>query len=997
VFPFLRRPARPAWLLLLLGVAGVAFGSPADSAWQVRVWQAEGLTDANIRGVAQTPDGFIWVATSFYFARFDGVQFEKFSQSDLAGLAQKIRCLLASHDGALWLALEDGPVVCLRPGGMQIFNISQPHALVRTLVEDREGSIWVSYDRGSVYRIQDGKLTQVPVGLPEVTEVILATDRQGRVWFASFGQVGLFRNGKFEVLLHLDDRSTRLTAAADGGMWICSGMKLLKYHEGESPELRGSIRAPIPAVRATTLLESADGSVWIGTQTGGLLRYDGSGFESIPASHRTINSLMEDRSGNLWAATGAGLTRVRPRAITVEGGQAGLPSEAVQSLCEDTSGGLWASTKEAFLVRRALHAWQAVSLPDEPDFGLVSHLAADPTGGIWIGTRRYKLHRFQDGNWTTWGQTNGLISHTITALCVSRTGEAWVAGEQPTTLACVQSGKVRLVQLPPAADRIWAMTEDGVGNIWAAGDNGTLLRIRDGVVTDESIKGTNAPIFRCLLATGDGALWLGSGKEGIARLKNGNLVFIAKTNGLYSDHISQIVADQRGWLWLGSDDGIFKVRQDELDGVAEGRLASLHSVRVGEREDLPGLRPSLDDWGSAIRSRDGRLWMPAGQALAIIDPGKFRDDLEPVPVLIRQVRVDDQTVAQYHGTLPMGGVEPLNPRTVLRLPPGHRRLEFEFTALSFRAPEDVRFRFRLEGFDNRWIEVGPERSASYSRLSPGKYRFRVKACGSNGVWNEAGASVELTVAPFIWQTWWFRLASLVAFTAAVAAVVRYVSHRRLQLRLRQLRQQTAVEQERSRIARDLHDDLGSRLTRVVLLNELTVQKRIPAEGAIGHAEQISTTVREIIQSLDETVWALNPRNDTLPHLINYISQFAIDLLKIAGVRCRLDLPAHPPSRTVPVEARHNLFLAVKEALTNALRHGRPTEVRLQIAVTETSLVFTIEDNGQGFAGTASDPGADGLRNMRTRMEEVGGRFQIESVPDTGTRVTFTLPWRDDAS
>jgi signal transduction histidine kinase len=217
--------------------------------------------------------------------------------------------------------------------------------------------------------------------------------------------------------------------------------------------------------------------------------------------------------------------------------------------------------------------------------------------------------------------------------------------------------------------------------------------------------------------------------------------------------------------------------------------------------------------------------------------------------------------------------------------------------------------------------------------------------------------------------------------------------KRAENELVQTRLQHLVEQERTRIARDLHDDLGSRVTRVVLLlDELALQNRLPAAAAPEHPLGISAAAREVIQSLDETVWAVNPRNDTLPHLFNYLSHFAVEFLKAANVRCRLDFPDHPPARVISTEDRHNLFLAVKEALNNAVRHSHAMEVRLRAAVSEESLVLTIEDNGCGFETAPDHPSADGLRNMRQRMEEIGGRFEIASTPKTGTKVTLTLLW-----
>jgi len=326
----------------------------------------------------------------------------------------------------------------------------------------------------------------------------------------------------------------------------------------------------------------------------------------------------------------------------------------------------------------------------------------------------------------------------------------------------------------------------------------------------------------------------------------------------------------------------------------------------------------------------------------------------------------------------------------LRLPPLTRDLEIDYTALSLVAPEKNQFRYKLEGHDRDWVSVGNRRQAFYTDLPPGNYRLRVVASNNSGVWNEQGASLDFTIAPAYWQTNWFRAACVAAFFLVLWAL--------FQLRLRQIRHafNARLEErvgERTRIARDLHDDLGSRTTRMVLLlDELALQNQIPSPDAAAHPAKISTVAREMIQSLDETVWAVNPRNDTLPRLVNYIGQSAMEFLNAAGARCRLDFPEPLPEKPISADVRYHLLLAVKEALHNAVRHGRATEVQLHVVADEESLVLEIADNGVGFESAPGNGSANGLRNMRQRMEEIGGKFEIKSELKTGTHVTLKFFW-----
>jgi signal transduction histidine kinase len=248
------------------------------------------------------------------------------------------------------------------------------------------------------------------------------------------------------------------------------------------------------------------------------------------------------------------------------------------------------------------------------------------------------------------------------------------------------------------------------------------------------------------------------------------------------------------------------------------------------------------------------------------------------------------------------------------------------------------------------------------------------------------------VEPFVWETWWFRTIALAALTLAIVVLVRYVSFRRLQLQLQRAQREAALHQERARISKDIHDDLGANLTQIALLSEFARQDRATPERVDAHTEKISVTARQAVKSLDEIVWAVNPHNDTLAELIDYTQQFALDYLQLAGVRCRLDLPDKLSERDVSADVRHNLFLVVKEALNNVVKHARATEVCLRLANTDDLLRIVIEDNGQGFEGSGEHRWADGLKNMRQRMQEVGGEFRVESRPGQGTRITLELPW-----
>lgn len=308
----------------------------------------------------------------------------------------------------------------------------------------------------------------------------------------------------------------------------------------------------------------------------------------------------------------------------------------------------------------------------------------------------------------------------------------------------------------------------------------------------------------------------------------------------------------------------------------------------------------------------------------------------------------------------------------LTLPPGRGEVAIHYNALSFQAPEKNRFKYKLDDVD--WNEVGASRVAHFY-LTPGSYRFQVMACNNDGVWNPTAASLAFVLQPHYWQTWWFKLAGVVAAGLLLVAWYRY--------RMARLRE---IENLRVQIAADLHDDVGARLTKVAMVTEMVDGQTTEADRIKPQIRNISTTTREIIQAMDEIVWTINPKNDTLDNLANYIFHHAQDYFHNSGIRCRMDLPAQLPELPISTETRHNLFMAVKEAMNNVLKHAGATEVRISLALAEGGLTFIVADNGRGFHLNGEHRTGDGLINMQKRLAQIGGRLVLESEPGRGTNV-----------
>ncbi|HZZ27832.1 MAG TPA: two-component regulator propeller domain-containing protein [Pirellulales bacterium] len=983
--------------LFALLITSRAAGAPTD--WNVRVWQPNDASpNSKISGVVQTQDGYLWVGTPTGLSRFDGVKFEQCpltipSESE----KERVAAITKTHAGGLLVASETGRIIEMDFGRPPKILGHLPNFQPEDVVEDGQQAIWVSSRAGQLARILDQKITEFSAqdGVPNGRSTCnLIVDINGSIWFAKGAQIGIFRDGRFNVLAKLPQQA-QLTAAHRGGVWITSDFALSHCDENGDLEDHGSFKPKHAIGNSLVMLEDHNGAVWIGTSAYGLFRYDGKTFENVPTSFHRMTSLTEDSDGNLWVGTqGGGLNRVQPRAIMLEGGETGLMSQTVMSLCEDTEGTFWAAMQDGSLKRRTDGQWINASLPNPWSDEAVISVASDRDGKIWVGGQNGRLFNLQHDHWASYSKSDGLAAQTISKMLVTKNGDLWIVAQTPDTLQRVRAGKFQTFTLPALEFHVRALAEDGDGNIWIASERGKLWRITNDNVFDETSRLPKGFVgILCLYANNNGTIWIGTAQSGLFQLQDGNVKRIDTRQGLYSNCIAQIIPDERGWVWFGASNGIFKVRERELADVADGKQTRLRSMHYGLEEGLPTLQTTVARC-NAVRGHDGHLWLIMGPALVTISPEKVREQLQPPPVILEKVLVDDNLVASYAGVFPSTTTVNLDqPTNPVQLPPDHHRVQFDFTALSFNAPSNVQFQYQLQNFDDRWIDGGAQREVTYSRLPPGDYQFAVRACNSDGVWNEAGAKLAFTVVPGILQTTWFRLGAVGLFTTAVVALARYISFRRLRAQVRSLERQTAIDRERTRIARDLHDELGAGLTSVAMLGDMALRHRANENEVRAYAQQITSTSRQIMKSLDETVWAVHPRNDTLEHLLNYLGKYALEFLDSADVRCRMNLVEDAPRVPVTAEVRHNVLLVVKEALNNVVRHSHASEVRIHVGVNGKSSYLSIEDNGCGFNGATEDVLADGLHNMRQRMADIDGRFEINSEKASGTKIFLSFPCR----
>jgi len=940
--------------------------------------------------VIQTRDGYLWLGTLNGLVRFDGDKFTTFSESNTPGLGNNLVVYLFEDSrGWLWVGTGDGGVSLIRAGRVDSLPIQRGNGGARLMsaCEDDSGAVWLYLADGQLWRYADGQMERSLIGggYPSLCRSVIA-ESNGPVWAGTdWEQIGVGGPTNVTTPRVMAGKLDFLLASRGGGYWRLADNRIEKWLTNKMERSYGFYPwANAANVRVTSACEDLEGNLVVGVLNDGVYWFDGQAnaehlFPENGLSHAGVLSVCVDREGSLWVGTdGGGLNRVKPRVGALISG-----SRSVQSACEDGQGGIWVG----FADSGVMHTKDGVERTYGWEDGLSPNtlsVFADKSGQLWVGTRAPAgLSRFQDGRFTVVPETDGL---EVYAIFQSRLGALWLGTPVGLIRRDGQSWRMFSERDGLSEGAVKAIAEDSAGNLCVGTAGGGLNWLEDGKITairkgPEALPGDNVT---SLLIDRDGVLWVGTG-SGLARFKNGRWSQFTTANGLTSDSITYLVEDTQGFLWAGSNLGLMRLQKNSLDDVAEGRSKLIACRSYDETDGLPSAECTSGSQPAAIRTKSGQLWFPTIRGLVGIDPTELKRNTNPPPVIIESVLVDGCR------QLTNGIRAPLPDEIVV--PAEAERLEFHFTSLNLAAPERALFRYQLEGHESSLSEPGASREARFSNLPPGEFRFHVMAANEDGLWNEAGCAIRVIVLPPFWRTWWFISSSTLALLGVVVGTVYWFSTQKFKRQLALMRQKEALERERSRIARDLHDQLGANLTRVSLLGELVESDKDEPVEVEAHARQISKTAAETANALDEIVWAANPSNDTMEGLVNYLCKYAHEFLTTAGMSCRLDVPAQVPPTPIAPDARHSIFLVAKEALNNVAKHAGASNVRFQIKVDPGRFMVEIEDDGRGPGGaaTAANRGRNGLRNMRRRMEDVGGTFSIKPASKHGTVVRLTAP------
>jgi len=811
-------------LLAALGLlATAAWASPEQYLYDV--WQhGEGLPQISVFALAQDDDGYLWLGTLEGVVRFDGLGFTVFNRSNTPQLGSNIiNAIAADRDGSLWIGTreglarwQDGRFVDCTSAAGRVLNVQFLH-------RDHEGQLWIG-SRDGLSRFDGTTLTTFTTrdGLSHNSVWAIQDDRQGHLWIGTQEGLNRLNNGVFtsyttrDGLVH--DRVRALYEDRRGRLWIGTAEGIQSLEEGRFITYTPPSGPAHPAV--LLFYEDQRGDLWIGT-TSGLYRLTRDVFtfysKETGLPDNWVRAVLEDREGSLWIGTRlGGLCRLRERRITVLGSAEGLPSDVIWAIRQDRAGNVWIGT-DSGLARIAPDGDVTTyttrdGLPNNDVWALYE----DRRGNLWVGTCGLGLARLREGTFRGYTE-GGLRQSCVTCIHEDRAGDLW--------FGTVNAGLHRLVDdqlrsytiaegLP--SNNVKSLYEDPHGALWIATDGG-LTRYANGRFSTLPRQELGHDSVWSLDGDRAGTLWIGTRGHGLGRLRDGTWTHFSVRDGLF-DLVHRILEDSRGRLWMSSNRGIFTVRKQELDDFAAGRISGITSLSFGKTDGMRSNEANGRGDPAGWRTRDGKLWFPTIKGVAIVDADHIeRNDVAP-NIVIEEVLIDKQPIAPDR-------------RAVLA--PGTKVFEFRYVALSFLAPEKIRYRYMLENLDDGWEDAGTRRLAHYTNLAPGSYRFRVIAANSDGVWNLSGDSFEFYLRPAIYQTRYFYLACVAAVALVVLGAHRY--------RVRQLLRHN---QELSRMKMQLE----AKNTELELKHAELEAKNVEVEATNTELERFTYTVSHDLKS-----------------------------------------------------------------------------------------------------------------------------------------------------
>ncbi len=983
--------------------------SKAITQYKLDIWQVErGLPNNSIYAITQDRQGYLWLGTLDGLVRFDGVRFKVFNKQNTPQFKSNyIRALCEGRDGTLWIGSKDGGLLSLKQGEFRSYPLAVFPSIntLRALHEDRAGRLWIATDKNGVSCLHREILTSYSVtdGIADNSVKSIYEDEDQNLWFATHGGLtqrtpaGEFINHRLlEGMLGNVTYSVR--KAKNGKLWV-GGYQALHYLE-KGKVVSYGLEDGLPHKKPFVLFEDSSQNLWIGTDGGGLVRFNGKEFETFSLEQGLANeyvfAIYEDREHSLWIATiGGGLHRLRDTRFANYSHWENLLDDSVNCTFADKSGSLWLGTSGGInrINLKSRKVDLAIDTQNRLRHKSIQCITGDDDGNIWFGTYS-GLHRLKNEKITTFSTQRGLSHPRVHSLCIDRRGTLWI-GTRDGLNRLENQEFTRFKTNDGPHNYILSILEDKQGHMWFGTRSG-LYHLADGLpVPAPQPEGLKSSQIYCIYEDSAGILYFGTRHRGMFRKNADSFTQMTSQNGLPQNRIEFITGDNLGNLWLAGKFGISFISKNQLNRFAQGKLHNLTPRTYTEQD---GLKSRKCNNGGA-KTGDGRLWFCTTKGLEVINPAAIQKNPLPPPVLIETMTLDGERIAI--GTAKTGKNTATTPP--LNIPPGKERLDITYTALSFLNPQKILFKIKLDGYDRDWIDMGSRRNTTYTSLSPGGYTFRVMACNSDGTWNTTGASLPLYIQPLFYQTTWFFI-----FVFLFILLTLLVGHR---LRVRNL---LVREKELSRLVdirthalQEQTEQLGRAHQTLKKSNKIIEEKNEQIVSSLQYAGKIQRSLLppngKIKEAFEEHFLIYKPRDIVSGDFYWLSRKGRLDLVAVVdctghGVpgallamvgKLKLNEIVNDKLITDPAGILTELNAEVLHALTKE-QTDLSTDSSMDMALVAIDRI----DGTITFAGArrplyyCNDSGFHLIKGTR---RSIGGRSKKKSLPFENKIITFDSP------
>jgi signal transduction histidine kinase/ligand-binding sensor domain-containing protein len=949
-----------------------AFDAPepqyARSLWKVQ----DGLPEGTVQALAETRDGYLWIGTTGGLTRFDGTHFVLNGSSTLPIPAvNSIFCLFSAKDGSLWIGTEGGGLLHLKKNSVTAYSTAQglTDGFVRSILEDSHGTVWVGTDNG-LFQVDGSSVKRIEVeGAGSLAVHAIAEDREGRIWVGGSRLLAI-ENGQISFYTlpgsYSSNRVKTILQTSDGTIWVgtVGGLQRLAH----LPHLIHGKFERVPTIEGTVraLKQTSDGTLWIGTIGNGLWTYKDNAFSHLngilPSS--TVLQIFEDDGHQVWIGLQDGLVRLSKtpvRVVPLPGG----PDADFETISGNGDGDLWVVASGVYRIHDGVaRPFHFTGLPDV----MVRNVFRARQGDMWIGTDGSGAYHITPKGAVHYSAPKELTNNFIRAFLETRHGDIWIATDEGVSRITSQGVQKYGIRDGLVYFSTRSILEDRADDIWIGTDQGLSHWHRNAFLHDGATDALQHEKIWSIYEDPTGTLWFGTRDHGLFRYRDGQMVQFTTLQGLVSNSIYQILQDPQRRFWLSGPSTISSLDEQQLlqasASANEHLSVSVYAMPYGaeDAQMYGGRQPS------GYLDPDAGVWFPSnkGAAHVVLETHSIPS---PPRIAIESVALDGRNL-------------PLT--SAIQVPSHMTRLEFNFAPLSLRSQTGIRYQYKLENFDKDWLFAGTNLTASYTNLPAGSYRFRIHAydVGNPAVISEA--SVDLRKLPLFWQTWWFLTIAIAVLSLLAWAIYKARMHQ-IKLRFR------AVLDERGRLAREMHDTVIQGCTSVSALLEAIASSQTgnqpQGEDLLEYARaQVRTTIDEARHA----VWDLRHEDESALDLKASLEAISVQTRKEFSVQVSCTVVGTPSP--VPGSITRELLMVVREAIYNAVLHGRPHRITIEVRFKPQQLSLTVTDDGRGFQ--VNDPQAEGhfgITGMRERMERTGGKMTITSTPGSGTQVDLSIP------